>query len=66
MKPLIGIDKNKEELRKHFNDRMKYLIILVLCVALLHLVAIALLVLGIDIYIPKRYEWLREVARNFG
>ena len=50
---------DKEELRKHFNERIKYAVFMLLAGVFLHLIVIVLLLLGVDVYIPNSYQWLR-------
>lgn len=50
---------DKEEQRKHFNERIKYAVLMLLAGVLIHLIVIVLLLLGVDVYIPKSYQWLR-------
>lgn len=55
---------NKNELNAHLRERMKYAGILLLIGVLIHIVVIVLLLLGIDVYIPNSYQWLRVFSNQ--
>lgn len=55
---------NNKEKNAYFHERLKYAGIVLLIGVLIHLVVIALLLLGVDVYIPNSYQWLRAFSNR--